>query len=201
MSKEKKDRHAKVKGRSIQDLMSMSAEEFNKLSHRELKTVTSRLVSAANKRLKRFEKAGISTPAQRRVEESGGKFSVKGKSLNQTRAEFVRAKQFLESRSSTRKGWESIQKDTISRLAKMGIDIDKNQLDTLWKSYEKLKEMSPEVENRSLKYSVLKGINERIDGNRDPDEIAVEMENKITEIYESQAAADEDGRFSKFFEL
>lgn len=195
------NRHAKVSGKSIKELMSIDPADFNRLDERELKTITSRLASAANKRLRRFEKSGISTPATRRAEESGGFFSVKGKTLNQTRAEFMRAKQFLEAKTSTRRGWETTRKNTIARLRDLGVNVTKDQLDELWQAYEKLKEMSPEVESASLKYDVLKGINERITAGVDADSAAISMLDEIKGIYEERAAADEDGGVSGFFEF
>ena len=63
----------------------------------------SRLVSLANKRLKRLEDAGLDdSPAyQKWVEAGAEKFSVKGKDHNQLQRELSRLKNFIESETST----------------------------------------------------------------------------------------------------
>ena len=72
----------------------------------------SRLVSLANKRLKRLEDAGLNdSPAyQKWVEAGAEKFSVKGKDHNQLQRELSRLKNFIESETSTVRGVNNVLK-------------------------------------------------------------------------------------------
>ena len=72
----------------------------------------SRLVSLANKRLKRLEDAGLDdSPAyQKWVEAGSEKFSVKGKDHNQLQRELSRLKNFIESETSTVRGVNNVLK-------------------------------------------------------------------------------------------
>lgn len=192
-----------VSGLTISDVINMDSDVFNKLSEKNLRKVTGRLVSAANKRLRSFEIAGERSPATRQVEKSGGKFSTRGKNLNELRAEFVRAKGFLEARTSTRKGWNAVKRETMKALKGHGVDVNSNQFDSMWESYEKLKELSPEVQNKNLKYKVLYDITNMMnDKDASPEDIAFELESKLDDIYTQQEelTQDADG-VSGFFEM
>lgn len=192
-----------VSGMSIQDILNMDIETFNKLNKADLQKVVGRLVSAGNKRLRSFERAGESSPATRHVQKSGGKFSTKGKDLNALRAEYTRAKNFMQSKTGTRKGWKQVKKETIQGLKKQGVNMTESQFDDVWRAYEELKELSPEVANRGMKYAVLKDVADMVtDTDKSADEIAVAMHDNLSHIYEEQAGLSDgiDG-VSGFFEI
>lgn len=192
-----------VSGMSVQDILNMNIETFNKLNTSDLRKVVGRLVSAGNKRYRSFEKAGISTPATRYLEKSGGVLSTKGKDLNALRSEFIRAKHFLESKTGTRKGWNKVKKETIKGLEQHGVKISENQFEDVWKAYEELKDLSPDVANRGLKYSVLKEVADMTTNtNQSADEIALAIHRNLSQIYEEQAGLNNgvDG-VSGFFEI
>ena len=192
-----------VSGLSVQDILNMDNETFNKLSTSDMRKVVGRLVSAGNKRLRSFEKAGESSPATRRVSRSGGAFSTRGKDLNALRSEYTRAKNFLQAKTGTRKGWESFKRDTISALKEKGVDMTEKQFDDVWKAYEELKELSPEVANRGMKYSVLKDVADMVtETDASADEIATALHKNLSQIYEEQVGLDNgvDG-VSGFFEI
>ena len=79
---------------------------------RENRKRISRLVSLANKRLKRLENAGLNdSPAyQKWVEAGAEKFSVKGKDHNELQRELSRLKNFIESETSTVRGVNNVLK-------------------------------------------------------------------------------------------
>lgn len=192
-----------VSGMSVQDILNMDIETFNKLNTSDLRKVVGRLVSAGNKRLRSFERAGESSPATRHVEKSGGAFSTKGKDLNALRAEYTRAKNFMQSKTGTRKGWKQVKKETIQGLRKYGVEMSESQFENVWTAYEDLKEISPEVANRGLKYSVLKDVADMVTNtDKSADEIATALHENLTEIYEEQAGLNNgvDG-VSGFFEI
>lgn len=192
-----------VSGMSIQDILNMDNKTFNSLNMSDMRKVVGRLVSAGNKRLRSFERAGESSPATRHVAKSGGEFSTKGKDLNALRSEYTRAKNFLQSKTGTRKGWKQVKKETIAGLKKNGVEMSEQQFNDVWKAYEDLKELSPEVANRGLKYSVLKDVvNMVTDTDKSADEIATALHEKLSSIYEEQAGLENgvDG-VSGFFEI
>jgi len=77
-----------------------------KEEERKLREEARRLVSMANKRLRRLEQQDlINSPAYRKwVEEGGQKFSVKGKSIEEVKQEIARMNDFLKKQTSTVKG-------------------------------------------------------------------------------------------------
>ena len=192
-----------VSGMSLQDILNMDNDTFNKLGVSDMRKVVGRLVSAGNKRLRSFDKAGESSPATRHVKKSGGVFSTKGKDLNALRSEYTLSKNFLTAKTGTRKGWKQVKKDTIDAMSKQGVKMTQEQFDKLWKAYEKLKELSPEVATKRMKYGVLTDISDMMeDETKTADEIATELHAQISEIYEEQAEIDNefDG-VSGFFEM
>ena len=191
-----------VAGKSISDILSIDYNTFNILGLSDMRKVVGRLVSAGNKRIRRFENANESSPALNQVYRSGGAFSTKGKNLNQLRSEFARAKNFLEAKTSTRKGWRAFKKETIEGLKKKGVNITEKQFDKVWQSYEKLKEISPEVSNRGLKYAVLKDISDMtIDDDINADDIVSRLQSDINDIYERNEGLNYDAGVSGFFEI
>lgn len=192
-----------VSGMSVQDILNMDINTFNKLNESDLRKVVGRLVSAGNKRLRSFERVGESSPAIRYVDRSGGAFSTKGKDLNALRAEYTRSKNFLQSKTGTLKGWKKTKRETIKGLRKHGVEMSEKQFDKVWKAYEDLKEVSPEVANRGLKYSVLKDVADMsTDESKSAEEIATALHENLSRIYEEQAGLEYgvDG-VSEFFEI
>lgn len=135
-----------VKGLKVSDIIDMDWDSLNKLSGKELKQLTSRLVSASNKRIKRLEqtKLGKSSFAYQSVEERGRKFSVRGLNTNEVRTEFANARRFLNMKTSTVKGWKEYREDMNERLTKT---LDMEELEwsestesKFWKVYRRFEE-------------------------------------------------------------
>lgn len=192
-----------VSGMTITDIMNMDIDKFNKLNKKDLQKVVGRLVSAGNKRLRSFERSGQKSPATRHVNKSGGVFSTKGKNINELRSEYTRAKNFLQSKTGTRKGWEQVKRETVASLNEMGVPMTKEQFDDVWEAYEDLKELSPSVATKGMKYSVLTDISNMLeDTTKSPEEIATSLFDELTQIYEEKAGLD-DGTsgVSTFFEI
>lgn len=71
-----------------------------------------RLASMANKRVRRLEKNNLTdSPAYQQYIASGGKFSVRGKDHNQLQAEIKRLQTFINSETSTIKGYNNVLKE------------------------------------------------------------------------------------------
>ena len=190
-----------VSGLSVNDILNMDIDTFNKLNEKDLRKVVGRLVSAGNKRLRNFEKTGESSPATRYVKKSGGYFSTKGKDLNSLRSEYARAKNFMLSKTSTKTGYKKVKKETAKNLLKKGLKISPEQLDDILKAYEKLKELDPSVSEKSLKYTVLQQISEEMENTiKSPEEIATTLMNRVSELYEKTQGGVYGG-VSGFFEI
>ena len=116
---------------------------------------------------------------------SGGVFSTQGKDLNALRAEYVRLKNFYESKTSTVRGAKKAQKENLEALRKKGVNATQEQADEMFRLYERLKELDKSVEMKNIKYSVLSDIQKEIESNKDPDSIIQSMREKVSEIYEA----------------
>ena len=103
----------------------------------------SRLVSLANKRLKRLEDAGLDdSPAyQKWVEAGAEKFSVKGKDHNQLQRELSRLKNFIESETSTVRGVNNVLKQMAQNTG-----IEYSNLQDLKDNAKTFFELSSKVE-------------------------------------------------------
>lgn len=172
-----------VSGKSISDILNMDIREFNQLGLSDLRKVVGRLVSAVNKRVRRFEKAGISTPATRALEKSGGMLSTKGKDLNQLRTEYARARDFLNMETSSRKGYEDVKKKTVETLRARGVDVTTDELDDIFEVYGRLKEIDPSVTYMSWKYQLISDI-AQMDNSTDVQTRIMQAKERYNELYE-----------------
>lgn len=151
MAKKRSNRLSEVRGYTLTKIMSMSRKDLAK--------ATSTLAQASNKRLDRLKKKGITTPASEYIKKHGGRFSTKGKDIIELREEFQRTKGFLESETSTLKGYRAWE-NKIATTLKNNTGIDYNSLNELqkrkfWKAYAKLEELDEaNVYNQRYKSSV-----------------------------------------------
>ena len=91
---------------------------------RQFRREASRMASMANKRVKRLEENGLTdTPAYKAYLETGGKFSVKGKSYNELQKEVSRLKSFIDAKTSTVKGTTAVLKDMAANTGIMYKDL------------------------------------------------------------------------------
>ena len=194
-----------VKGLKITDILNIDLDTFNKLNESDLRHITSRLVSASNKRIRRLEKHNINSSALQGL----GKekvFSTKlpkdvspQQRVNQLRAEYSRARSFLNAETSTIGGYNKFVRRTRKRIAKelnvsektlKKLDIGK-LFDLLHKAQEKglvssYRKSEGSMQARSIISDIL------IDKpNMSEEEILNELEKKITQKYEEEQVEDE----------
>lgn len=128
------------KGKSTKEISESSVSDVNSWDRRTAARAVRRLADTANKRIKSFEEAGIEPPAYLNVMKSGGKFSTKGKDVNQLRSEFIRARNFLNMKTSTKKGYVKVKKDFFDRVnatAAQKISLSDETLNKFWRVYDK----------------------------------------------------------------
>lgn len=120
----------------------MTKEKYDKAKRDQFAQITSRVVSAANKRIQQLGKSkiGRTSPAYLQALRTSptGKFSIKGQNFNQLRHTMKIAKEWLNYKTSTVKGWKivraNIKQDT-------GFDFDTEyKKKKFWKVYRMLYE-------------------------------------------------------------
>ena len=133
----------------VSDVLNMPLSKIMSMSREDLATYTRVLVRESNKRLTNMRKRKLTTPATAFIKKHGGKFSLKTrkgrqKNVAEWREEFQRAKGFLESETSTVRGfrnWETKVANTLKTNA--GIDynsLTETQKRRFWQVYAKLEE-------------------------------------------------------------
>ena len=194
----------KVSGLSITDIMNMSWDDLNKLDVKDLKQVTSRLVSAANKRVRRLSKTerGTSSFAYQTVENRGRKFSVRGKDTNAVRQEFSLAKNFLRMKTSTVKGWKEYRESVESRTGYATDGESLNWSERTWKKYWKVYRRFTETHGGTYKkgdsdriQQMLTEIMDNNDKRRSADTFQRMIEYEYQSMYESQDDFDVEDAF------
>lgn len=178
-----------VAGKTVDQLLRIEAEDFEKLDVKNLRSVVQRLASATNKRIATLEKAGYDTPALRQFREGGGsKASTKGKSLGELRSEFKRIKTFYQGETSTKKGWERVRDRSISAAEQHGVAISVSDFDRFWKAYNKLKEKA-EAQGKSgiltmVRYKVMDELSLKVEsGKRTPNQAAADVFRRLDKLY------------------
>lgn len=167
-----------VTGKSIQDIM--SDPSIYSLQEGPTRQIARRLISAANKRLRSFAKAGIYSPSASKVgglsdilkrsmkdgvaitagfeefEEEAKERLQKGFSIadlntvNEVRREIRRVIDFLKSEDSTVREWRKQRKEATERIKEMGIHMSEDEFDKVMRIYGLLKEMDPSYGVKSL---------------------------------------------------
>ena len=109
----------KTKQKNVGQILNMSTKQIGKLSDKQLRSLIVIANSAANKRIKRAQKAGVTSGVLEKANEYG-KFSVKGK---ESRADlenaFTRVRGFLSAETSTVSGIKRSQRKMFRNLARI----------------------------------------------------------------------------------
>lgn len=187
------------------EVFALSTADLEEMSRGELARAVSTVASVANKRIKRLMNYGLDTgeiPALQ-LGTHPNRFSVAGKDKDSLMNELLAINEFMNEETSTITGY----KDTVGQVAeKLNIgDRDSLTLDemkTLGKtivSYKKMREYSPDIQEKVWKYRLLKSVTENIEGiNLSENEIRRRLEELYGEWYETSNADYVD---SDFFEV
>ena len=123
-----------VKGLKISDILNIDLDTFNNLSESDLRKITSRLVSASNKRIRRLKEHDINSPALRGMGDLDS-FSTKldetispQQRVNQLRHTFSQMRSFLTSETSTIKGFKKYS-DRIMDAIASSMKVEKKTLE------------------------------------------------------------------------
>ena len=140
-----------VAGLTLRDVIELDPSHIKGLSNKSLARLTSRLVSAYNKRAKRLEQSGLAdvSPAYRGlVKEGKTRLSVKGLTRNDLVSVFADAKRLLTERKTfSVAGTRAVMREAENRL---GYRFrTKEEALRFWEAMDKLKEMGIGVDNRT----------------------------------------------------
>lgn len=197
-----------VNGLSINDILNMDWEDVSKLSRSELAKITSRLVSASNKRVKRLEQSNLGeSPALRglKARENGQtRLSVKGKTHGQIEHTFITAKNFLSMKSSSISGYKktikNIRKSVSERIGKDVSDLD---ISKLYSTLHKAQEMGL-VDGRGSKGSeyAVSQITDILENNPDKsiDDIIDDINDWYSNMYEEDESDYDEDDDAVFFD-
>lgn len=126
-------------GRTLKQL----PENFEKMRRDEFVKQLQPTIDAANKRIQRLQSMKTLSPALNSVMESGGKFSLKGKSRNEVLKEASRAIAFMNMKTSTVSGAKEFEKGFAAKLSNKAKDITNEQRKVLFDNFRKLQQISP----------------------------------------------------------
>lgn len=118
-------------------------DNFTSMSRKDLIAQMQPTIDAANKRLKRLQGMETLSPALNSVMQSGGKFSIKGKTRNEILKESSRAISFINMKTSTVSGAKQFEKNFAAKLSNKSKNITNDQRKTLFDSFRKLQQISP----------------------------------------------------------
>ena len=193
-------------GKSMDFLLDLDPETWMDLDAKDLKSVVSRLASAANKRVKRADASGSASWATKAVQR-GGKFSVAGKDLTSLRNEYQRVRNFLSDPTSTAAGWKEAQRDLGDILRDNGYDVTQAQVGQMINAYNHLMEVDGTVLTRDERYKYMKELAEIAGGSswHDAEAILNDMQDTINELGLSVVSEVKDDQMetgiSRFFEF
>lgn len=164
----------------------MSMEKFGTYTPTQQREIVSRLASAANKRLRTLEKSGIENPATLRVELSGGKFSVKGKSGQELKQELFRVKQFLGSKFSSKREWNKFEKKLEAKIKEDATEQDKNATKLAYGYFDVLQELEPSLITKRARYNLVEQIALYIKEGNSPKEVMNKAKQWLEDEYRKE---------------
>lgn len=170
-------------------------EKSGELSSKEkdFRREARRLVSLANKRLKRIEKQGlIESPAYKKfIEDGGQKFSIRGKNTEEVKQEVARMNDFIKKQTSTVTGTKKYLDNVAKSVGIVKFDNYKElqgQLNTFFRGVDKVREYlqnSKEVSvaiGYSKIFEVVSDYVEEVEVELDSiDDLIAEMAEKVVE--------------------
>ena len=135
-----------VSGKTITDLLNIDINDLVKMTNREIKDVTNRLVSASNKRIRRLEASdlGKTAPALKsiRANQNEGLLTTKGKDRNQLLKLYADSRKFLNAKTSTITKYKKVIKENKKIIErKLGRSVSNINVGRMFDALHKAQEM------------------------------------------------------------
>lgn len=194
----------KIQG-DYEGFLNLDINTLNRLNQKELKEVTSRLISVANKRIKRARATASKnnstlSPAMRSLPNEDFKFSIKGKSYNDVKHVYSQVRNFLNAKTSTHKGWnqykEEVQQNLESRFGKMS----EEQSNKFWNGYHKFEERNAGIlkTNKDTSDQMMEYLADLVKNNDDldSDDLQEALDDYLDQIYEEEEDEEDESGFS-----
>lgn len=136
-----------VSGLKVKDILKMTPNDFRNVSTANVKEITSRLVSAMNKRIKRLGASDIGrlSPTYRAYE-SRGKYSVRNLTRESTIQVFQNLKESFGKATSLTE-WKKERIQTLEQLDLGFLKEDTNTEKKFWDLYRSLEESDKRIPN------------------------------------------------------
>lgn len=151
----------KIIKKTAKQLLDMTAAEFKQLTVEEAKDAIKVLQKSANQRARRVQAAGIDSPAVKNLKTNP--ISAKSDDIDQLKSEFMKAKNFMESKTSTiptYNEYDERQKEILAEQFGLPKDMSKKQRNRILKKYHELqrrypsqlqKDVSPKYDRNRMK--------------------------------------------------
>jgi len=184
-----------VTGLSIKDIASLGKSTIDQLSKSDLSKVTSRLVSAMNKRIRYLGKneTGRLSPTyqayEKRVQKGLGRdgfYSVKGKDPQQLKDLYRQLSKSLSSDVTTVRGWKKHRQEVLDQIG-YNFNNDQDREKKFWELYRKFQEQDPSYKQyrKEISDKVLTYIANEIGSDFTDSEENIKMiQDKVDQLYE-----------------
>lgn len=187
---------------SYKQYMDMTAHEVSKMTEKEMRAAVRSMQKVVGARMSRLSELDHRSPAARWMRKHGG-ISTAGKDLNQLRAEFRAARNFLNAKTSTVRGFKQMASEFTKALNKAGVPVNKGQAMEIFDAIDTLKERDPKAKGQDMKYNLAKAMSKIKDQDFTKDDYVALFQDKVTKIYEDAKARElgfNDGTVSGYFE-
>lgn len=187
---------------SYKQYMDMSALEVSKMTEKEMRAAVRSMQKVVGARMSRLSAMETASPAARWMREHGG-ISTAGKNLNQLRAEFRAARNFLQAKTSTVTGYKNMMGEFSKALNEAGIPVTKGQAAQIFDAIDRIKEKDPKARSRDMKYIIAEAMAEIANDDLTRDDYVAKFEDKIDDLYQQAQQREQEflsGGVSGYFE-
>ena len=143
----------------MKSLKNLEYANIEKLTRNELAKVVQNLAKNVNRNYKSLKKSSIeNTPATRGLENSGGKITTRGKNRNELVKEFIRANQYIESKTGTVRNAKKVFNEMKKRLNLPNLTSD--DIKKIYGAYQDIKQRRPVEVRNTGSSDIIKAVRE-----------------------------------------
>lgn len=145
-----------LRGKSFKSFLNLSPAEFAEMQKTgnewKLRATVTAMASAVNKRLRKFDERGITTPATNYINERyGSRISTRDLTKSQLTALYFELKGFGEAETSTIAGWNRVKEKVTDRMEKEGITITDVDYEDYWSAFDEIIKMNKNRVKRKIR--------------------------------------------------
>lgn len=166
-----------LRGKSFKYFLDMSPGEFAEMQKSgnewKLRATVTAMASAVNKRLRAFQRRGITTPATNYITDRyGARISTQDLTKSELTAMYFELKGFGEAETSTVSGWNRVKEKVTERMDKAGIEITDVDYEDYWSAFDEITKMNRNRVKRrvsgasefdaDIKYKILEYVKQKL---------------------------------------